>query len=167
MSVSWQDVGDWIKNNAGTGAALVGSLLTGNVPAAVAAGVSMVSSATGSNEPEVALEHLKGNTGSLVRLKELALQNDISIRKHLEEMERIKLEQHKITQGTIQNGDNADGLVKYVRPVQSTLALLFGFYYISFVEDPSFEFFGVVMALPLAYFGLREIGKWKDKSKPQ
>ena len=31
--MNWTDVGSWIKDNAGTGAALVGSLLTGNVPA--------------------------------------------------------------------------------------------------------------------------------------
>lgn len=167
MSSKWQEVGEWIKNNAGTGAALVGSLLTGNVPAAVSAGISMVASATGSTEPEVALEHLKGNTGSLVRLKELAFRNEISIRKHIEEMSRIELEQDVNTQNTIRNGDEAEGLVKYVRPVQSTIALLFGFYYISFVENPSFEFFGVIMSLPLTYFGLREVGKWKEKSKPR
>lgn len=32
-----KDVGEWIKGNAGAGAALAGSLLTGNVPGAVAA----------------------------------------------------------------------------------------------------------------------------------
>lgn len=30
--MEWRDVGDWLKSNAGTGAALVGSLLTGNIP---------------------------------------------------------------------------------------------------------------------------------------
>ena len=39
--MNWSDVGSWLKDNAGTGAALVGSLLTGNVPGAVAAGVAL------------------------------------------------------------------------------------------------------------------------------
>ena len=35
------EVGKWPKESAGTGATLVGSLLTGNVPGAVAAGVAL------------------------------------------------------------------------------------------------------------------------------
>lgn len=38
----WGKVGGWLKDNAGTGAALVGSLLTGNAPGAIAAGISLV-----------------------------------------------------------------------------------------------------------------------------
>lgn len=34
-------VGDWIKNNAGSGTALVGSLLTGNATGEPAAGISL------------------------------------------------------------------------------------------------------------------------------
>ena len=47
----WSAVGGWLKDNAGTGAVLVGSILTGNVPAAVAAGAALVSSATGESDP--------------------------------------------------------------------------------------------------------------------
>lgn len=50
--MKWQDVGDWIKRNAGPGAALVGSLVTGNIPGAVAAGVSIVSGATGTQHSD-------------------------------------------------------------------------------------------------------------------
>lgn len=32
---TWSKVGDWLKDNAGSGAALVGSLVTGNVPATI------------------------------------------------------------------------------------------------------------------------------------
>ena len=39
--MSWSKVGEWLKGNTGTGASLVGSLVTGNVPAAIAAGVSL------------------------------------------------------------------------------------------------------------------------------
>ena len=37
--MNWSDVGDWIIGNAGNGFSLVGSLLTGNVAGAIAAGV--------------------------------------------------------------------------------------------------------------------------------
>jgi hypothetical protein len=53
--MDWKDVGDWLQKNAGTGAALVGSLLVGNVPGAVAAGVSLVASASGHATPDAAL----------------------------------------------------------------------------------------------------------------
>lgn len=36
--MDWKDVGSWLETNAGAGAALVGSLLTGNVPGAIAPG---------------------------------------------------------------------------------------------------------------------------------
>ena len=54
--MNWSDVGSWLKTNAGTGTALIGSLLTGNVHGAIAAGVSLVSSATGQSDPQKALE---------------------------------------------------------------------------------------------------------------
>lgn len=53
--MEWRDVGDWLKNNAGPGAALVGSLLTGNIPGAIAAGVSLVGGATGEANPDKSL----------------------------------------------------------------------------------------------------------------
>lgn len=165
MAIEWQEVGEWVKNNAGNGAALVGSLITGNVPAAVAAGVSMVSSATGTNDPTEALNQLKTERGNIEVLEKIALDNKISIRKHIEVIERIKLEEHRESQKTIRNGDNAEGLVKYVRPLQSTLALLYTFYYLTFVETASFEFAGLLMSLPLAYHGLRQIGKWKESKQ--
>lgn len=101
--MNWSDVGGWIKENAGTGAALVGSLLTGNVPGAVAAGVSLVSGATGSDDPSKALATLKSNPESIVKLKELAYKNEESIRKHLEEMIRIDLEELQVRTKDTQN----------------------------------------------------------------
>jgi hypothetical protein len=59
--MKWSKVGGWLKDNAGTGTALIGSLLTGNVPGAIAAGVSLVSGATGSNDPSEVLAQLQGN----------------------------------------------------------------------------------------------------------
>jgi hypothetical protein len=81
--MKWNDIGNWLKENAGTGAALVGSLLTGNVAGAVASGVALVSSATGESNPDKVLEALQTDPASLVKLKELAYKNEDSIRKHV------------------------------------------------------------------------------------
>ena len=118
--MSWKKVGSWIKENAGTGAALVGSLLTGNVPGAVAAGVSLVSGATGTNDPSEALATLQTDPASLVRLKELAYENEADIRRHIESMERLKLEEHHEVQTTIREGDKADD--EYVRRTRPRMA---------------------------------------------
>lgn len=169
--MSWSDVGSWIKDNAGTGTALVGSLLTGNVPAAIAAGVSLVSSATGSDNPNEALAQLQGNPESVVKLKELYYKNEQSIRQHIEMMKRLELEdaqsEHEQTQLTIRNGDNAESKIRWVRPAQSTVSLIAAIAYAFTVDDPSFEVMALLMALPFAYNGLRQIGKWKDSSVMQ
>ena len=65
--MDWSSVGDWIKGNAGSGAALVGSLLTGNIPGAVAAGMSLVSGATGTDNPSDALMQLQTNPDAMLK----------------------------------------------------------------------------------------------------
>ena len=75
--MEWSDVGKWLKSNAGTGAALVGSLLTGNLHGAIAAGVSMVSSATGEADPDKAMVALRTDPAALLRLRELAFQCEL------------------------------------------------------------------------------------------
>jgi hypothetical protein len=119
--MNWEGVGDWVKKNAGTGAALIGSLLTGNVPGAVAAGVSLVSGATGTNDPAEALAVLQSDPSALIRLKELANDEQANIRAHIEGMERLRLEdaqrEHEQTQTTIRTGDTAaDEYVRRTRP---------------------------------------------------
>jgi hypothetical protein len=162
--MDWKGVGDWIKGNAGTGAVLVGSLLTGNVPGAIAAGVSLVSSATGTDDPGKALQQLQADPATLVRLQELALQNDASIRAHIEAMTRADLEdaqaQHHETQETIRAGDRAeDPFVRRTRPAQSWASLAAAIYYALSTADPSIEVLIVLLTLPWAYAGLRQIGK--------
>lgn len=90
--MEWKDVGNWLKSNAGSGAALVGSLLTGNVPGAIAAGMSMVASATGQTQPDQALAALQGDPEALIRLKEIAHKEEASIREHIAAMEKARLE---------------------------------------------------------------------------
>lgn len=122
--MSWKAVGNWIKENAGTGAALVGSLLVGNVPGAVAAGVSLVSGATGTDDPVKALQALQQDPQTMVRLKELYFQNEADVRRHIETMERLKREddqhQHQQTQETIRAGDAS--LDEYVRKTRPKMA---------------------------------------------
>ncbi len=165
--MNWKDVGNWVVANAGTGAALVGSLLTGNIPGAVAAGVAMVSSATGTNNPSDALLQLQTDPATLVRLKELAFENEKSIRSHLEAMTALELAdkqaEHSETQNTIRAGDKAeDRFVRWTRPGQSWLSLAAALVYGLNSTTPSPEILLILLALPLAYAGLRQVGKGFD-----
>jgi hypothetical protein len=160
--MEWTDVGDWLKTNAGTGAALVGSLLTGNIPGAVAAGVSLVSSATGHASPDAALAQLQSDPASVLKLRELAVQNDASIREHIRAMTELDLkdqqaEQHE-TQETIRAGDKAeDRFVRWTRPGQSWVSLAAAIAYAFYSKTPDIAILGVLLTLPWAYAGLRTI----------
>jgi hypothetical protein len=172
--MEWSQVGDWLKTNAGTGAALVGSLLTGNVHGAVAAGVALVSSATGTNDAASALQALQTDPATVIRLRELALQNDASIRAHIEAMEKMRLEDdaaaHEQTQLTIRNADNAEDIVvRRTRPYQSWASLAAALAYVAYctgTKQPiDVTVLGLLLTLPWAYAGLRQIGKGIDSFK--
>ena len=161
--MSWSEVGSWIKKNGGTGAALVGSLLTGNVPGAIASGVSLVASATGTDDPMQALQTLQQDPQTLIRLKELAYQNEADIRAHIKAMAQIELETFAEGQKTIRSGDNAqDRLIRLVRPLHSTVSLCAGIWYVNATTSPDLAILGAFLSLPAAYFGLREIGKFNS-----
>ena len=167
--MDWKDVGNWVVANAGAGAALVGSLLTGNIPGAVAAGVAMVSSATGTNNPSDALLQLQTDPATMVRLKELAVQDEANIRAHIEAMTRLSLEdaqaEHHETQETIRAGDRADDrFVRWTRPGQSWVSLVAALIYGLNSATPSPEILLIMLALPLAYAGLRQVGKGFDSA---
>ncbi len=89
--MEWSEVGGWLKNNAGTGAALVGSLLTGNIPGAVAAGVALVIGATGEAMPDKVLHSLQTDPATVIRLRELAIQDDENIRAHIRALTEAEL----------------------------------------------------------------------------
>ncbi|MCH9837706.1 hypothetical protein K0U83_18735 [bacterium] len=166
----WSRVGDWLKDNAGTGTALVGSLLTGNVPGAIAAGVSLVSGATGTNDPAQALAALQADPQTVARLKELYYQNEASVRQHIEALTRIELEAHQTTQATIQSGDRAeDPFVRRTRPAQSWCSLIAAFVYVLYTtaadKPTDFMILSALLTLPWAYAGLRQIGKGIDSIK--
>lgn len=171
--MDWKDVGSWISQNAGKGAALVGSLLTGNVPGAIAAGVSMVSGATGEADPEKALEALQKDPATLVKLRELAVQNEASIRQHQEATLKLQLEdeqaEHAQTQQTIRSGDNSqDVVVRRTRPLQSWLSLIVAIVYALLarykggITSTDIYVLGLFLTLPWAYAGLRQVGKGVD-----
>jgi hypothetical protein len=165
--MEWKDVGDWLKANGGTGAALIGALLTGNIPAAVAAGVSLVSSATGQASPDAALTQLQQDPQTVVRLRELALQNEASIRDHIRVMTELDLKdkqaEHHETQETIRAGDRAeDPFVRRTRPGQSWVFSFASIGYALCKDQPSVEILLVLMSLPLAYAGLRQVGHWAE-----
>lgn len=165
--MNWSEVGDWLKSNAGTGAALVGSLLTGNIPGAVAAGVSLVSSATGQATPDAAMAQLQNDPASVIKLRELAFANETSIREHIRAMTEAELKdkqaEHHETQETIRAGDKADDrFVRWTRPGQSWVSLLFALGYVHLKQDPSGEILMILLALPWAYAGLRQVGHWAE-----
>ena len=165
--MNWSDVGNWLKANAGSGASLVGSLLTGNVPGAIAAGVSIVSGATGTDDPAKALAQLQENPEALIRLREIAQKEEESIRTHIRDMKELELNdlqmEQKETQETIRAGDKAeDPFVRFTRPGQSWLSLLGALVYTFLTKDPSLEILALLLTLPWAYAGLRQIGKGVD-----
>ena len=162
--MNWSKVGGWLSDNAGTGAMLVGSLLTGGVPAALAAGVSLVSSAPGTTNPEHALMELQNNPDALIELRRLANEDKQAIRKHIEEMTRLNLEDdqksHHETQETVRAGDKADdAFVRWTRPGQSWCMMFASIVYVFYMDKPDIMVLTAMLALPYAYAGLRQIGK--------
>lgn len=165
--MDWKTVGGWLKDNAGTGATLIGSLLTGNVPGAVAAGVSLVSGATGTDDPAKAFQALQTNPDALVKLKELYYQNEADIRAHIAKMTELRLQdqqdEHEQTQKTIRSGDSAeDEFVRRTRPAQSWISLIAALMYVFINETPDLTILMALLTLPWAYAGLRQIGKGVD-----
>lgn len=173
--MSWSKVGNWLKDNGTTGAALVGSLLTGNVPGAVAAGVSLVSGATGLGDPDKALQALQHDPSTMIRLQELAHENEASIRRHVEQVALLDLEQHKATQETIRSGDNStDDYTRRTRPLMARVSLWVTLLYGVVMEvlsvygrgdGASWEVIGLLSAPAWAYMGLRTFDGFAPYSK--
>ena len=162
--MNWASVGEWLKGNAGTGAALVGSLLTGNVPGAVAAGVSLVSSATGTSDPVEALQKLQSDPATRVRLAELQQQEQASIRTHIAAMAELDYQnaasEHHETQETIRAADQSgDTLVRSTRPLQSWVSLVAAIVYVFTLESPDIFVLSALLTLPFTYAGLRGVDK--------
>lgn len=172
--MDWSSVGSWIKDNAGKELALVGSLVTGNVPGAIAAGAAMISSATGTDNPDQALKELQGNPDALIKLKQIAADNEQKIREHIETMQAMQLEdaqaaQHE-QQETIRSGDNAtDEYVRRTRPAQSRQSFYATVGYVAIMSiaqlfghgsGPDTNIMMVLISPAAAYMGFRAVDKW-------
>lgn len=176
--MDWSSVGKWIKSNAGTGTTLIGSLLTGNVPGALAAGISLVSGATGTDDPAKALQALQHDSGTMVKLKEMYYKDEDNIRKHLAEVKKLELEDaqkaHSEQQTTIREGDKAtDEYVRRTRPGMarqswySTIFYVIGAEFMSFLghgDGAILELALVLLGPAGAYMGFRTWDK-HHKSK--
>jgi len=183
--MDWSTVGQWIKSNAGPGAALVGSLITGNIPGAVAAGVAMVSSATGTNDPMAALQTLQQDPATVIRLKEIAAADDANVRAHLQSMATLELEnkkatlqdaqaEHAQTQDTIRAGDaSTDEYVRRTRPKMARESWYIAAAYIVIFDalkqyglfnvGATVELAMILISPAAAYIGFRSMDKRKNK----
>ena len=161
--MNWSKVGDFIKDNAGNGAALIGTLLTGGTGPAIAAAISMVSNATGTNDPEKALQALSDKPELMVELERIRLKRATEIDSHIATMELAKIEDaqkaHEQTQLTVRNGDNQKGAIKWVRPVHATASLTAAIFYVFYAIVIDWAVLTALLALPTTYAGLREFGK--------
>tara|TARA_R110002153_G_scaffold195922_8_gene349254 strand:- start:784 stop:1299 length:516 start_codon:yes stop_codon:yes gene_type:complete len=161
--MNWSNVGDYLKENTTGVTSLVGSLLTGNVLGAVSAGASMVATATGTTDPEKALLELQSTPEAMLKLEEIALQREAEVNRHIEAVMKLELDDqqrsHSETQTTIRNGDNAEGLVKYVRPSHATVSLIAAVYHGLFSASPDIMVLSAFLTLPFTYAGLRAYDK--------
>lgn len=177
--MTWANVGEWLKINTGAGVALVGSLLTGNIPGAVAAGVSLVSSATGTSDPIKALAQLQADPATMLRLKELTLQEEQSIREHIRAMVELEYKDKQAEQAeqqlTIRTGDTAgDEYVRHTRPMMArqswyaTMSYVLGFELLKAFKitiiGADMNLAMIVIAPAAAYLGFRTFDKkWGTK----
>lgn len=173
--MDWSNVGSFLKENAAAGVGLVGSLLTGNIPGAIAAGVSMVSSATGTTDPSKALQVLQTDPATLVRLKEIAQQDDVSVREHIRAMAELQAQDAQAAQveqqQTIRAGDVVtDEYVRRTRPRMACQSWYAGAAYIIgfealkaaglFQAGADVELAMILLAPAGAYLGFRSWDKW-------
>ena len=167
--MSWSDVGDWIKDNAGNGASLVGSLLTGNIGGAIAAGVSMVSGVTNTNDPAKALIALQTDPKLLIELERVKNERSEEINRHIEVMTLAEIEdqqkEHETTAKVIIEGQKvATGwFEKNSRPMMAWGSLGFTFWYLgySLINSVSVSEIGLIVASGgyFAWMGLRSLDK--------
>ena len=133
-----------------------------------------MSGATGESLPDKALAALQSDPGTMLKLRELAVQEDASIREHIRAMKELELKdaqaEQEETGKTVRSGDNAeDRLVRWTRPLQAWVGLFAGVFYVFTRPAPDITVLGILLALPWAYSGLRQIGKGIDSvtSRPK
>lgn len=148
------------------------------MPGAVAAGVALVGSATGTNDPAKALAALQGDPATVLKLRELAVQEEASIREHIRTMEEMRLKDeqaaHEQQQLTIRGGDTAqDEYVRHTRPMMArqswyaTMAYVIGFEGLKaadvFKTGASWDLAMIIITPAAAYLGFRSLDKFRKK----
>lgn len=157
--MSWDKVGDFIKDNAGAGASILGALLTGGSTAAISSAISIVAGVTGTTEPDKALAALKNSPNLMMELEVAKLKRETEIDKHVFDMAKISSGEHEQTQLTVRNGDNQKGAIKWVRPLHATVSLVAAIAYVFNAATVDWMVLTALLALPTSYAGLREFGK--------
>jgi hypothetical protein len=167
--MNWSDVGSWIEKYAGPVAAVVGTMVGGPVPAAVAAGVKIITEATGKGDPAGALEQLQKDPETVAKLQELANASKQANLAHIEKMAEVSAQDAQAsqseTQKTIRAADAAtDTYVRHTRPNQSygytAAAIAYPFACLALGAHIEPLILGTLMAYPVTYLGAR----WNEKT---
>lgn len=168
MSV-WSEVGKYLEQYGPGAVKLVGSLAAGNITGAAAAGISMIQGATETTDPVDALEKLKTDPQTMIKLQEIAKAREADIHRHLETIQEKRLqdaqEAHRQAQETIRAGDRSEAkVVKFTRPGLAWSGFVIGGVYAGICAWKNFELkldvLSVFMSFPWAYMGLRQTGHW-------
>jgi hypothetical protein len=157
--MNWSKVGDFISDNAGTGASILGALLTGGTSAAISSAISIVAGVTGTTDPDKAIKALQANPDLLLELEKAKLNRATEIDKHVLDMAKVSSGEHEQTQLTVRNGDNAEGNIKWVRPSHATVSLIVAIFYTFTADKIDWMILSAWLTLPFTYAGLREFGK--------
>jgi hypothetical protein len=167
--MNWSDVGTWIEKNAGPVASVIGTMVGGPIPAAVAAGVKLIAAATGKADPAGALQAFQTDPATVVRLQELANAAQEANLAHIEKMAEVEAQDAQASQReaqqTIRAADAAtDPFVRRARPKQAYLytfaAILYPFACLLMHATIESFVLGTLMAYPIGYAGFR----WNEKT---
>lgn len=149
--MDWKEIGAKVSLVAPS----LGAALGGPAGAAVGA---LVAAAFGTRAtPDAVSAAVSADPDAAVKLREIELRHAET----LAELEfRDAAAEHGETQTTVRAGDVAeDAFVRRTRPGQSWLSLFAAIAYTFLTERPDIYILGLLLTLPWAYAGLRQIGK--------
>lgn len=154
---------DWLKKLAGYAPDIVGAIASGGATLPATAlrilGKELLDNEYAS-ESEVAQAVKNATPEQLTALTKI--NNEFKV-----EMATIEANdrqsEHMTTQDTIKNGDNSQyWWVSATRPAQSWCCMIIAAWLA--YHDKPFEIVALFMGVTGAYFGLRQVGKWKTTS---
>ncbi len=153
---------DWLKKLAGYAPDIAAAVMTGGTSLAVT-GLRILGKELLGNEAATESDVAQAIQGATPeQLVELQRVNNEFKLEVLRAQNQDKQSEHETTQKTIMNGDNSDSvIVKLTRPLHATASLGYCFYYIQTKDTVDVMIVSALLALPFAYSGLRQLGKWK------